>query len=888
MSNKTVNPKVQQKVRQAVQKTVRDHRHDIAQKGKHHHPAKGLEKPDPRWMENRWIPVILMAFLLVLVSVLYFPVAFGGKTPQASDISQWQGAANKIIEYNKAHSDNALWTQSMFSGMPSYMISFPNRWPFLENLSRVTDKVINWRIFLLFIGALGMFLLLRAFKLDVWTSFFGAVAFMFSCHWLGLVEIGHNTKFRAVMYIPWVVAALVYLRRKPGLLGLGMLATTLIVQLRENHPQITYYLYLFVGMYWLWQLIESLRAKDMKKFGVFTLLAVLAFGLTALAVLNPYMSTMEYSHYTMRGGASGLETSYAQGWSFHPKEIITFFIPDFYGGVSPNYWGYMPFTQIYNYFGLIVIALGAIALLGKKHRRISVFLAIGSFIFLIMSFGSATPWLSDLFMKYLPYFNKFRVPSMILTMVQIIAVIMAGLGVDTLLSLSDEQRKVWSKRLLKAFWISGGVFLLWLVLAKSLFGGLSFTSADDAAQLAQRGMTELPPDIKDTRLGLLYGSGILSLLLLAVSMGLAYLHSIRKLPRLAFVLLLTVLVFVDLYVYTGKHLKPDTLQARQEYANKFEAQDYDQFLLSDKDDFRIYPIDRSLLTGNGLPKPAGEWAYHHQTVNGYSAAKLKRYDDLLKLINGDPAKGKTGEWQRYLLGLYDIKEGQLPVEKPTPVLDMLSAKYFLHPEALPNDSLFASAAPPWDMLYQKLTPVFNGADGVAIYKNETALPRAWFVERVQKVSPADSILSLMRAETFDPRAVAYVETDIKGIAKPDSSWVRQTSAEMHKLSYSLYTDKPAFLVLSEVYYPAGWKATLDGKPVDIHPANYVLRGIQIPAGEHKLELVFAPESYGRSVTLSLIGLSLSLIALIGGALLAWRKKQDIQPSGSTSEEHENK
>ena len=111
---------------------------------------------------------------------------------------------------------------------------------------------------------------------------------------------------------------------------------------------------------------------------------------------------------------------------------------------------------------------------------------------------------------------------------------------------------------------------------------------------------------------------------------------------------------------------------------------------------------------------------------------------------------------------------------------------------------------------------------------------------------------------------------------------------MHKLSYSLYTDKPAFLVLSEVYYPAGWKATLDGKPVDIHPANYVLRGIQIPAGEHKLELVFAPESYGRSVTLSLIGLSLSLIALIGGALLAWRKKQDVQPAGSTSEEHENK
>ena len=357
MAKKNVNPKIQHKGGSKPAHPVKDIRAGLAK-----HKKQGITAAPEQtgWLNalthKPWLPWALMGFLLVCVSLLYFPVAFGGKTPQASDISQWQGAANKIIEYNENHTDNALWTQSMFSGMPAYMISFPNRWPFLENISRLTDKLINWRIFLLFIGALGMFLLLRFLKLDVWTSFFGAVAFMFSCHWLGLVEIGHNTKFRAIMYIPWVLWALFRLRKEPGLLGLGFLATTLIMQLRENHPQISYYLYLFVGMYWLWQLIESVRKKDGKRFVAFTLLMVLAFGLTALAVMNPYLSTLEYSHHTMRGGSQGLETSYAQGWSFHPKEILTFIIPDFFGGISPNYWGYMPFTQIYNYFGLLLLA----------------------------------------------------------------------------------------------------------------------------------------------------------------------------------------------------------------------------------------------------------------------------------------------------------------------------------------------------------------------------------------------------------------------------------------------------------------------------------------------------------------------------------------------------
>ncbi len=830
MAKKTVNPK----------KSQLPHHRPQAQA-----PAK-VSKPV---LSERNLQYAMIAFLLLFVSFLYFPVAFGGKAPVAGDITQWQGAANKIIEYNQTHPDRALWTQSMFSGMPSYMISFPNRWPFLENLSRLSDKLINWRIFLLFIGGLGIFFLLRFLKMDVWTAFLGAIAFMFSCHWLGLVEIGHNTKFRAIMYIPWVIWALLYLRKKPGILGLGFLASMLIVQLRENHPQISYYLYLLVGMYWVWQMIECFRSKAWGKFILFTALMIAAFGLTLLAVMNPYLSTMEYSHFTMRGGSAGLETSYAQGWSFHPKEILSLIIPDFFGGINQTYWGYMPFTQIYNYFGIVVLALGIFALFGTKHRRLAIFLWISSVIFTLMSFGSATPALSDLFLNYLPYFNKFRVPSMILTMVQFNAVLLAALGVDTLLERNQAGDAKWGKSLFRIFWISGGVFLLWLILAKSVFSGMSFAHANELELMAQRGMTELPDDLKVPRLNALYRSGIFSLLFLTVSLGLAYLHSVKKLPRLAFLLLLVLIVFVDLFIYTSKHLRQVVPHRNQQ--ERFRVQDFDQFLLQDDSNHRIYPIDKSVFSDTRMPRSAGEWAYHHQTVSGYSAAKLKRYDDLLKYLQG--SETKPGEWSNYLIGLYNPGENAIPEERSTPIMDMLSVKYLVHPEALPHDSLLT-----------KFTPAFTAYNGIRIYQNRDALDRAWFVNEVRTVTPADSILPLLGSQEFDPRQTAFVETKLTGIEAPDSTRVKQTKAELHSLAYELYTDKPAFLVLSEIWYPAGWKAFLDGKEIPIHAANYILRGLQIPAGEHKLELEFKPDSYRTSITLSLLGLLLSLLLLLAG------------------------
>ncbi|MFA6909599.1 MAG: hypothetical protein WCQ59_00570 [Candidatus Cloacimonadaceae bacterium] len=821
-------------------------------------PAKGIKAPQSTSpgkhkaamaiVNPKYLSWILAAIIFLFVSLLYFPVSYQHLEPQASDINQWRGAAQSIVEYNAEHKDRALWTQSMFSGMPSYMISFPNRYPFLESITKITDKVINWRIFLLIVGGLGMFVLLLHLKLDPTIAFFGAVAFIFSCHWAGLLEIGHNTKFRAMMYVPWVMWAIMYLRAKPSLLSVGLSATFLITQLRENHPQITYYLYLLIAMYWIYQGIVAIRQKNLKRFGIWTLLLILAFGLTALAVMNPYLSTMEYSKYTQRGSSGGLDKAYAQGWSFHPKEIIGFIIPDFWGGINQTYWGYMPFTQVYNYFGIVVLAFGALALWGKR-RTLALFLWISSAIFTLMSFGSATPGLSDLFLNYLPYFNKFRVPSMTLTIVQFNAVILGALGLKDVLEHSGDTQ--WQKRYLRLFWVFGFIFLLWLLFAKSVFANLPYTTALEQMRYAEANAQNQLLNLIMTRQEILVKSGILALMLLAVSLGLAYLKSINKLKAFTFIMLITIITFIDLWVYTGKHLKD--LHPVEMRKSTFRMQDYDAFLKQDQDNFRIYPFNTNQI------RSAGEWAYYHQTIDGYSAAKLKRYDDILPIING--SRDADGEFLRYLKGVYQ----EQPVELSTPVLDMLSTKYIIVPDSLPNAYLL-----------QNIQPVFNNGR-VSIYRNLKALPRAWFAQDTILAESAEDRLRILRDESFDPASTAIVEEVIEGISAPESAKVSQIKAELHELAYEYSSDTDALLVLSEVYYPGGWKAYVDGIEIPIYPANHILRALKVPAGTHKLQLVMAPSSYSIGTKLSLAGILITILAVIIGAYYHYKTKP-----GSTS------
>jgi len=255
----------------------------------------------------------------------------------------------------------------------------------------------------------------------------------------------------------------------------------------------------------------------------------------------------------------------------------------------------------------------------------------------------------------------------------------------------------------------------------------------------------------------------------------------------------------------------------------------------------------------GRVRTAGEWAYYHQTIDGYSAAKLKRYDDIWKLIQGD-AKN-DGEFLRYLIGVYE-KGG---IETPTPILDMLATRYIVFPDSLPYASLLT-----------KIRPVFSSYTGANIYQNLTAYPRAWFVDSLSVIPDIKTRLENMQDLSFNPRSLAIVETKIDGVSKPDSCFAKETFFDMHNVKYDVGTDKDAFLVVSEIYYPAGWKAFIDGKETEIYPVNHILRGVKIPAGKHTLEMKFISETYRLSLILSLSGILLTVILTVVG--FAWEEK----------------
>jgi hypothetical protein len=769
------------------------------------------------FQERPWMYIIL---LFAMISIIYFPVAFQKQYPPASDTIQWQGAAHKLIEYNKTHSDQALWTPNMFSGMPGYLISLPNKYPFIENITKATDYVMNWRIFMLFLGGLGMFFLLRILGLDGFTAFFGAVAFVFSSHWTGLLDIGHNTKYRAIMWIPWVMYGIIYLRSKPNLLGLGLASVFLIAQLRENHPQISYYLYMLIGMYWVYEVIETIQSKDWKKFLIFTLLLFIAFVFMGLAVMNPNLSTWEYGHYTIRGGSTGLDTAYAQGWSFHPLELITFLIPDFFGGTNQTYWGWMEFTQINNYSGILIFGLALLALAGRR-KRLAGFLWISSLIFVSMSFGRHWAWFSNLLLNYLPFFNKFRVPSMILTVVQFNLAVLAAIGLATVVDKAKADDKVFSKQFQTWFIVVAILFVLFLVMGKGVFKGLPFTTAQEIEQLKANGQFDQLAQIKAMRLGMLYKSGALSLLFLAGGFGLILLYIRRKMAKAVFLILILLIAFIDLWIYTSKNLQG--VEPASNNADYFAKRDYDEYLLSDQSNYRIYPLNV------GMP---GKWAYHHQTIQGYHGAKLKRYQEVLENCLDAQLRQQKINWN---------------------LLNMLNTKYVLFQDSIP---------------FPNLQPVFTSSEEeLIVHRNLTALPRAWFVDNLKELKDPKQIWATINSPEFNPALTAIVEKPVKGVESSSLREVKPLSFDLQNLSFETNTDKPAFLAISEVYYPAGWKAYIDGKETEMYPTNYILRGVVMPAGKHKLEMKFAPESYRMSTLLSLIGILLSIASLVGGFLL---------------------
>ncbi|MCK4956862.1 MAG: YfhO family protein [Candidatus Cloacimonetes bacterium] len=771
--------------------------------------------------EGKYKHLILLTIMFAILVSLHFNVAFKGYVPQASDSIQWRTSAQQLMEYNKTHEDQALWNPAIFGGMPSYLISFGSKYPFINQLQRITNKVVNWRVFLMFMMGLGVYILMIHLGFDALTAFISGIAFALSAHFIGLIEIGHNSKFKAIVYIPWIFWSVHYLWKSRNILSLGLTSVFIIGQMRENHPQITYYTFIMLGIFWIFKLIEAIRNKRIGKFAIFSGMLLLAGIISLLAVAQPYFSTAEYGEYTIRGGATGLSTGYATSWSFHPAEILSFFNAGFFGGVSPLYWGWMPFTQTNMYMGVIIFLLAIFAAIYSKNNLVKILMTV-SIVTLLLSFGRHFSLLSNLMLSHFPFYNKFRVPAMILVLLQFSVVVMAGFGLRSLISKAKENSEQLFKNSKKAF-IVVIVLFIFLMISGGIFNEYGLMKKGDTAKYNAQQIAQL----KDLRMDQIVRDGIQSFIVVSVALLLVMLLAKKKLDKSTFLLLISVVIIFDLAIINKRFLQNITHESN--INSTYKKTDADSYLLKDSEVFRIYPL-------------AGEfgqnrWCYYHQTLGGYHGAKLQRYQEIIEhCMNAELQDRIPINWN---------------------IINMLNAKYVIFNQNIPLENLeFAH---------------YDRKEKLTIFKNKTYLPRAWFVDELEVIAPKEEIWKRLNQISFNPANQAIVEKEISAIASPKSSSVELVEFELHNLKFEVETDTTSFLVISETYYPAGWEAFIDGEKTEIFATNYILRGIKVPSGKHTVEMKFAPKSYPLSLMLSLIGLSLSALLVIAGALLYYQK-----------------
>ncbi|MDZ7372992.1 MAG: YfhO family protein [candidate division KSB1 bacterium] len=792
----------------------------------------------PDWTVGMGLGVLLLAY--------YAPVVFYNQTLLPPDTLASKSFGPFIRQCLSQH-EYPKWNPYIFCGMPSF--ASLTAAPYVDLLSDLLQAIL-WiprqilpggdfltRLANYFLFGFFAYLYLRRKGIRPEAGMFAAAGLVLLPEVVAYAAFGHGTKLNSVALIPLILLLAEELVERRTLLLFAATALAVGFQMLRAHVQISYYTFLALALYGLWSVgwrLAKERRFDKGLLGGIVLLG----GAVALGVLMSswlYLSVHEYSRFSIRGGPEGgLSYGYATNWSFPPAELITFFVPSYFGFGGQTYWGEMPFTDFPRYFGVTVLFFAAVALLVRRDRWTWFLFALGLFS-LVVSFGRHLPLLYDPMFRYLPYFNKFRVPVMIHVLLGISLLLLAGVGVHELL-----ERRAGEKPVRGALYALVGIsFLLFALVA---FGKGAILDA-----IARSG--KVAPALHARAYEMALRDGLKMLVLIAVLGALTWAFLRRKISPSWFAMGAFALLLVDLWPVSHRLLDPQPEASETEY---FRADPAVQFVKKQDGLFRIYPI--------ADPRPANWYAYHFlQNIYGYHAAKLKLYQSFLDSTH--IADTDRYGFPLFLSRYYRVVQrgGRLALERTPPeavdrelarlhdkVLDLLNVRYLLSPYSF-ADSTYRLA---------------QGGQ-LNVVENPDALPRAFVVDSVIVVRSEEEAYAVFRSPTFDPRRAAIL------LGQPDLAPQRGARGEArvvkygpHRIVLDAEATGPSCLVLSEVYYPAGWKARIDGHAVPIHRADVILRGIMLPAGKHRVELVFDPETFrlGLIITVAVTGTLLALLA----------------------------
>ncbi len=776
-------------------------------------------------MTFNWKNIFFLSSIgfLILVIFLFEPIIFGGKIFGSPDSLSPRSIAIALNDASKELGQYPQWQPWVFSGMPtaeafSYLskLYFPE---YIFKLFSFSGAIIQL-LHLVFAG-LGCMFLLKQFRCSSVASFMGSVAFMITPYMITMIVYGHGSQLMTAAYIPWAVWLSVRLWVSPSLINSGFLALVLGFQLQRAHAQVAYYTWLLIGFYFLIMLIDQMKKeKDSKliirKLSFILLACLLGIGIASLI----YLPAIEYAPFSVRGGSStgGSDYNYATGWSFHPVEMLTFLIPSAFGFGGQVYWGYMPFTDYPNYMGVIIFSLALIGIVYKKGV-VKWYLLSATLIALLISFGRHFSPIYDLFFNFFPYFNKFRVPHMILILVQFNIAILAAFGLDKIIELKKGSMPKWFYPSIAPF---GLIFLIMIFASSSLEGLVkgyfSMPSVRDPSQIQMINALRWDLWLSDAWLMLLFMGSFFTLIW-------AWCNS--KIAKNTFTIIIIILAMLDVIIVNQKIIKPDRMSGRgsQLISKRFvkeyyRSDDIVNYLSQDKDKFRIYPTGQ--LFGDSRFA-----AFGLESIGGYHPAKLKVYNDFLQNTQN--------------AGVF-------------PVLRMLNAKYLIIPDAQ------QIGHPKLTLVKRGSLRLSRGELPTAIYELNDFLPRAWFVSSIEKVNQSD-IWQRITDPTFNPKEKAYT-FESADVSISEIGTIKSIEQSIHQTTIKTESSEDQFLVLSEIFYPIRWKAFIDNEPIKTFQVNGLIRGVLVPKGSQTIHFIYDKSSFRLGLGISIFSLFLSL-GLIG-------------------------
>lgn len=841
-------------------------------------PGPEQHKHMKELFKKAWPDAAAVVFFLLLSLVYFFNPVSQGLVLSGNDNTGGLGAVQEVAQHHERTGEVSRWTNSLFSGMPTYQLTptYGSR-STLDVMRSIYELGLSGALMYVFILLLGFYILMRAFNFKPWLAALGAVIWAFSSYFFIIIGAGHIWKVLTLAFIPPTIAGMVLCYRGKYLWGGAVAALFMAFQILSNHLQMTYYFLMVMGLMFIAYLVQTVRQKTLPRFLKATGVMIVAMIIACAANISNLYHTYEYSKESMRGKASltsasqpqqdGLSKDYITQWSYGIGETWTLLVPNTKGGASVpiaandkamekadpqyqqiyqqigQYWGEQPGTSGPVYVGAFVLFLFFVGLFIVKGPMKWALLG-ATVLSILLSWGHNFMGLTSFFVDYVPMYNKFRTVSSILVIAEFTIPLLA---IMALAKIINEPQILTTKR--KAFFASfaltGGMALLFALLPTVFFP--SYISSSESMQLHQafgdnqQTANAIIANLSEMRRNIFTADAWRSFFIVAIGFAFLELYQYKKLKATPMVILIGALCLFDMYSVNKRYLNDDNFVEPEQNTSGFAKTAADEMILRDKSlDYRVLNLSRNTFNEN-------ETSYWHKSIGGYHAAKLGRYQDLINACISPEIQALV----RHIThtgGMFTAAE----LDTVCPVLNMLNDKYFI----LPTQS-----------------------DQPAALPNPAAYGNAWFVKTLQYAhSPNEEMATLQR---INPREAAVTSDEFKEVFAgaplqndiDSTSTVRLDRYDANELHYTTHSPKGGVVVFSEIYYP-GWTATIDGKPLPLGRANYVLRAAYVPAGQHKIMMEFRPRSVKVTETIADIAIALLAMLFIAALILTLRKQKE--------------